>query len=143
MEQRVETPTDEDLARIERQREWVRGHFEPASQPLYEEYDQKLRLLDAIIQNGWIEPSETWKLQSLGITLGDAFVQRCGFEWVSVEDEYGRDPALRLPGTTIILYPLTMISKRVEKGESVDVYSLIDGVAQKADEVRARFQQPT
>ena len=141
MEQRVEAPTEEDLARIEQQRDWVRGHFEPKSQPLYDEYDQKLRLLDAILKNGWIQPSETWKLQSLGITLGDAFVQRCGFEWVSVEDAYGRDPALRLPETTVILYPLTMISKRVEKGESVDVYSLIDGVAEKVAEVRARFEQ--
>jgi hypothetical protein len=143
MEQRVETPTDKDLARIEELREWVRGFFEAASQPLYEEYNQKLRLLNAILRNGWIEPSKTWELQSLGIALGDALVQRCGFEWVVVEDEHGRDPALRLPGTTIIVYPLTMISKRVEKGESVDVSALIDGVAQKAEELRARFQEPT
>jgi hypothetical protein len=142
MEQRVEIPNGDDLARIERQRDWVRGHFEPTSQQLYEEYDQKLRLLDTILQNKWIDPSETLKLQSLGITLGDAFVQRCGFEWVAVEDEHGRDPALRVPDTTIILYPLTMISKRIEAGESVDVYALIDGVARKVDEVRTRFPKP-
>jgi len=32
-------------------------------------------------------------------------------EWVTVEDEYGKDPALRFPGTTVIAFPLTMISK--------------------------------
>lgn len=143
MEQRVEAPNEEDLARVERQRNWVRGHFEPESQPLYDDYEHKLRLLDTILQNRWIEPTETWKLQSLGITLGDAFVQRCGFEWVSVEDQYGRDPALRLPGTSIILYPLTMISKRIEAGESVDVYAMIDGISQKVDELRPKYpEQP-
>jgi hypothetical protein len=35
-----------------------------------------------------------------------------------------------------------MISKRIEAGESVDVYALIDGVARKVDEVRARFPKP-
>jgi len=29
-----------------------------------------------------------------------------------VEDEHGRDPAVRIPKTTIILFPMTMISKR-------------------------------
>lgn len=139
MEQRVEAPTGEDLARLESQRDWVRGHFEPESQPLYDDYDKKLWLLDTILRSGWIEPDETWKLQSLGITLGDAFAQRCGFEWVSVEDSYGRDPALRLPGTSIILFPLTMISKRVEAGESVDVYAMVDGIAQKVDQIRSPF----
>ena len=35
-----------------------------------------------------------------------------------VEDEKGRDPAIRIPGTTVILFPLTMISKRIERGEA-------------------------
>lgn len=142
MEQRVESPTSEDLARIEAQRDWVRNHFVPESQPLYQEYDQKLHLLDTILKSDWLQPSETWKLQSLGITLGDAFVQRCGFEWVAVEDEFGRDPALRLPGTTIILFPLTMISKRIERGETVNVYELIDGVVAKIAEVKADYELP-
>jgi hypothetical protein len=46
--------------------------------------------------------------------LGDVFVQEMKMEWVMVEDYSGRDPAVRLPGTTIILFPLTMISKRIE-----------------------------
>lgn len=64
----------------------------------------------------------------MGIVFGDAFVQEMGMEWVMVEDEYGTDPAVRLPGTTIIIFPLTMISKRVERGETVDVFDLFNGV---------------
>jgi hypothetical protein len=46
------------------------------------------------------------------------------------EDEYGRDPALRLQGTPFIVFPLTMISKRVERGEDVDVRELFDGAVE-------------
>jgi len=40
-------------------------------------------------------------------------------EWVTVQDEYRTDPAIRMPGTDTILFPLTTISKRVERGETV------------------------
>jgi hypothetical protein len=57
-------------------------------------------------------------------------------EWVMVEDEHSRDPAVRLPKTTIILFPLTMISKRVERGEKVDVFDLFNGVAAKVEQMQ-------
>lgn len=126
MEQRIEPLNPEDVARVESLRSWARGHFAPEAAHLYEELDGKLRLLDTVLRSKWIEPTETWKLQSLGIAFGDALVQQLGLEWVAVEDEYGRDPALRLPGTTDIVFPLTMISKRVERGEDVDVRELFD-----------------
>ena len=124
MEQKVESPNEADRAYVRAKREWVRGFLVPDAQHLYEDLEEKLRLLDGILANKWIHPEETVKLQSLGITLGDALVQKLGLEWVAVEDEYGRDPALRLPGTTLLLFPLTMISKRIEKGEQVDVFEL-------------------
>jgi len=46
--------------------------------------------------------------------------------WAAVQDNYGRDPALTLEGTSIRVFPLTSISKRVERGEEVDVYVLFD-----------------
>jgi len=57
--------------------------------------------------------------------------------WVTVEDEYGRDPAVELPGTTILVFPLTMISKRIEQGEEVDIYDLFDGLCTKVREMKA------
>ena len=124
MEQRVTTPTDEEFARIEAQRKWVREHYEPEAQHKYQTLEGKLRLLRVILEAGWIEKSETVKLQCLGITFGDALAQELKMEWVTVEDEHGRNPALRLPGTTVIFFPLTMISKRIERGDVVDVDDL-------------------
>lgn len=128
IEQRTTAPTAEDLERLEAQRDWVRGHFAEEAQHKYANLADKLRLLQAILDAEWIDGEETLKLQCLGITLGDALAQELGAEWVMVEDEYGRDPALSIPGTTTLLFPLTMISKRVERGEQVDVQALFDGV---------------
>ena len=135
VEQRVTHLEPDDLANLERARSWVRDHFKPEAQHKYEHVPEKLRLLQAILDAGWIEPRETAKLQSLGITLGDALAQELSMEWVMVEDEQGRDPALRFPGTTVLLFPLTMISKRIEDGESVDVANLFAKVAKGAREL--------
>jgi hypothetical protein len=128
MKQVVTLPSYEEAERIEAQRRWVREHFDEDARHLYEHRDEKLRLLQTILDAGWIDASETVKLQCLGITLGDALVQELGLEWIMVEDEYGRDPAIRKPGTTVMAFPLTMISKRIERGEAVVVRDLFDGV---------------
>jgi len=140
VEQRVELPCEADAARIESQREWVRGHFEPSSRHKYSVLSEKLRLLQAILEAGWIERGETFKLQCLGITLGDALCQELGLEWVMVEDERGRDPALRLPGTTVIVFPLTMISKRVERGETVHVAELFGDIVRQTQEMAPTYR---
>src|SRR6516165_12396147 len=95
MTQKIEALLAEDAHSLEQQRTWVRDHYEPDARHQYETIEGKLRLLDTIIRASWIDPTETWKLQSLGITFGDALVQKMGLSWVMVEDEYGRDPALR------------------------------------------------
>ena len=73
----------------------------------------------------------------MGVVLGDAFVDALGVEWVTVEDSYGRDPAVRVPDTSILLYPLTMISKRVERGETVRASELFGAVAHQIEDMKA------
>ena len=63
----------------------------------------------------------TVKLQCLGIAFGDALAQKLGLQWVAVEDEYGRDPALSRVGTSLLVFPMTSISKRIERGEEIDL----------------------
>ena len=68
----------------------------------------------------------TVELQSLGILLGDLIATRCQLDWVVVQDNYGADPALRNGATSQLLFPLTMLSKRVERGEPVRVAQLFE-----------------
>jgi hypothetical protein len=139
MEQKVEEFSQEDTARVEAQRKWVREHYPPESEAKYQSLEGKLVLLDTILKNKWIEPEETVKLQSLGITFGDALAQKLGLKWVSVEDEYGRDPALIAEGTSIITFPLTSISKRIENGENIDVFTLFENACSKINELKQQL----
>ena len=77
-----------------------------------------LDLLQEILEKKLLKKEETWKLQSLGVVLGDALVvMNPGLHWMEVTDEWGTDPVLLYKDTTYQLNPLTMISKRVEEGE--------------------------
>ncbi len=107
-------------------RSWVRDHYVPDRQAEYDSVEGKLRLLDAIIRHNWIARDETWKLQCLGITFGDALAQRVGLRWVAVEDESGRDPALMHACGSVQVFPMTSIAKRIEAGEDVDVHHLFE-----------------
>ena len=133
------SPLSEVLIRdIEAKRDWVKNQYAPDSLYKYNTVEGKLVLLNTILKSNWIEPTETLKLQCLGITLGDIFVQDMNFEWIEVEDEYGTDPALQLPGTSILIFPQTMISKRIENGEVVNIYEFYEGLKTRILEIRQK-----
>jgi Domain of unknown function (DUF3806) len=134
MEQRIESLVGSEAIDVFEKRRWVKEHYEPEAKYQYETLEGKLRLLDAILKGNWIDPSDTLKLQCLGITFGDALAQKLGLKWVTVEDEYGRDPALILEGTSIITFPLTAISKRIQAGEVVDVHTLFQSACKTISE---------
>ena len=117
---------EEERDRIEAARNWVKGHFSRDAEESYSQLQGKLYVIDTILKNGWVAQDETWKLQALGIAFGDALAQQLMLDWITVEDELGRDPALNWPGTSIYSYPTTTISKRIERGEKIDVQEFFD-----------------
>jgi hypothetical protein len=135
MEQIVRKMSKEMDKRIESQRIWVKGHYTEESQYKYDTIDGKLYLLQNILDNKFYGKDETMELQSLGITLGDALLQKLDLEWVEVEDEHGTDPALRYKNTSILLFPLTMISKRIEDNVEVNIIELFEGIYNKINEI--------
>lgn len=136
MDPKLEPLNPDDIADLEAKRTWVREHYDEESRHKYATLDGKLRLLDAILQNKWIAPHETLKLQCLGVTFGDALAQKLGLRWVAVEDDQGRDPALTLEGTSIRIFPLTAISKRIERGEEVEIHGLFEDACNTVERLR-------
>jgi hypothetical protein len=135
-DQKIGLPTPSDLKTLQEHRHVV--------ERLLSEYDLrdkyptaagKLGTLRALLQAHRFASSQTYELQCMGIVLGDAFVQDMGFHWVMVSDELGRDPALQYRNTSVLIYPLTMLSKRVERREEVDVFDLYNSAASKAQEL--------
>jgi len=81
-----------------------------------------LAVLQAIVDARLVSADEGWELQALGLAFGDLLSQGIdGLAWTQVTDSYGTDPTLRYRQTTLMLNALTMISKRVEDGEEVDL----------------------
>ena len=139
LEQRVELLSDQERAQLEKQRSWVRDHYLPEARGKYESLEGKLHLLEGILRSNWVAQDEAWKLQSLGVSFGDAFVQKMGFTWIAVEDEIDRTPAIQDVGTTTILFPLPMIQKRVLRGEPVDIRFMFSELCTKIEEFRAKL----
>lgn len=114
---------------LEAKRSWVRNHYTENVYEQYETLEGKINLLSAILENNWIQKDETLKLQCLGITLGDAFIQYFPeVKWVEYSDEYGTDPALQYKNTDFFIFPQTMISKRVEDGIEININELLEGL---------------
>jgi hypothetical protein len=134
-DQTLSLPTVADEQRLSEHRAVVTRYLDDDGLKKYEAPAGKLGTLRALLAANVFRSDQSYELQSMGIVLGDVFVQDMGFHWVIIEDEYGRDPAIRYAETSVILYPLTMISKRIEAGEQVDVFDLYNGLAAHAGEL--------
>ena len=85
-----------------------------------------LRVIQEILDRNLIARDEIFALQALGVALGDVMAARLGLTWVAVDDELGRSRALRLGSTEVVIFPITMISKRVERQLPVRVDELYE-----------------
>ena len=95
------------------------------------------RLLDDRVFAG----TQTYELQCLGVAFGDVLASELPLRWVMVTDEYGTDPTLRYKDTSIQINALTMISKRVERGEDVDVAAMLRMTGEQIAQIEKGFQK--
>ncbi|WP_018274278.1 DUF3806 domain-containing protein [Teredinibacter turnerae] len=76
-----------------------------------------LAVLQRIINEKIIKNNETQDLQALGAVLGDVFVhENDKLQWVVYEDELGPTQAVCIKETSHCLFPITMLSRRMEVG---------------------------
>lgn len=85
-----------------------------------------LPVLQRLIDDDAFNKTQTYELQSLGIAFGDVLASELPLRWVMVTDEYGTDPTLRYKDSLMNINALTMISKRVERGEGVNLAQLLE-----------------
>ena len=95
-----------------------------------------LPVLQRLIDDQVFRPDQTYELQCLGVVFGDVLASELPLHWVIVTDEYGTDPTLRYKDSTVQLNALTMISKRVEAGEPVDLSNLLGTTRQQLSQLQ-------
>lgn len=136
MQQKIARPGEADLAHLAKQEATVlrllRSRY-PDATLNHDESD--LHWLQRLVDEK-APPEQIYELQCLGAVLGQVFAARTPLKWVVVEDEFGRDLALQYPNTTIIVFPMTMISKRVEDGRDVDVITIYQTVAAQVEKLK-------
>jgi len=85
-----------------------------------------LELLQRIINKGLIPKDERLMLQAMGAVLGNVLQQELSLEWMEYEDRLGKNRALCVKGTMHCLFPITMLSRRMEVGLLPNVQELFD-----------------
>lgn len=135
-DQKIEPPTEKDVENIAM---GVVHAGQVIEQALGEDLDgthNDLALIQRVLDRGVVEPEATYTLQAFGLAFGRVFLNEFpDYDWWIVEDEHGRDPAIRYKETSLLVFPMTMISKRMEDGEAFDVSELFDGLAKQLAEL--------
>jgi len=117
--------TKNDLKHLDFQRDEITRHLSDDDKSgAYATAMGKLTTLKILLDTNIFNAEHTHELQCMGVILGDIFVLENNFRWVIAEDHYGRTPAIVHNNEQLTFFPVTMISKRIERGEKVDIVKL-------------------
>lgn len=95
---------------------------------LYES-GEVVHILQDILTRRDYEADDRVYYQALGMLFGSCIAyQYEDFHWVVVSDEYGREMALQYRDYAVQCFPISMITKRIEDGEDIDVNYLMEEV---------------
>jgi len=114
-----------DTAQLDQQRALIEGVVKQRYGSSLTRTTKDLTVLQRLIDDSVFKKSQTYELQSLGVAFGDVLSSALTLHWVMITDEYGTDPTFRYKRTSVNVNALTMISKRVERGERVSLSELL------------------
>jgi hypothetical protein len=130
--------SDTDHAQLRQQRELVnelaRRHVGTA---LTGGSLDDLRILQEVLDRAPPASDDTYGLQAFGVALGDVLAAQLGLSWTIYADARGQSRALKIHESEV-LFPVTMISKRVEMNVPFRVEDLYRDAAKTVERVRAR-----
>lgn len=97
--------------------------------------------IQRILDGRLFDASQTYELRCLGVVFGDILATELGLRWFMISDEFGIHPTLQIPEINDNLNPVTMISKRVERGDSVDVHWLFKTLQSDLQGLKEEFKR--
>jgi hypothetical protein len=121
---------EQDQRKLEKQRSVVmklsRRHV---GSPIRGGSMDDLRVLQELLDRRVVGRNQVYELQAMGVALGDVMANNLGLHWVVVDDRYGRSRALASGEGEDVVFPITMISKRVAAGIPVEIHKLYESIA--------------
>lgn len=87
-----------------------------------------LHLLQRLIDDNWVARDDYETQQAMGVVLGNIMIADfpTTLEWKVYEDKLGRSRAICAKKTNECLFPVTMLSRRMEVGSKPDVKKVYD-----------------
>ena len=136
----ISEPTKLDLAYMERQMDLLeelgRNNF---GRGLSGDKDRDLALMQRLLDQSLVRASQTAELQAMGMVMGNHLAEEFDLHWVIYEDHLGRSRALRYRDSDAYVFPMTLVSRRVEGGNRVELQKLYDKAAQNVVELRPKL----
>lgn len=126
------------LLEVAAHRDWVEGWIPTDSDVNYTDAANMVGLVKGILGSGEIKPDQTVELRALGTYVGLAISSATGWPLKQVTDDNGPDLAIVFHAPDGILFPQTLISKRVEAGKDFDVFEVVNGLIAMAQDVIAK-----
>jgi Domain of unknown function (DUF3806) len=132
-DQTIEAPNDSDIDAIARALIHAEHVVSEALGSKLSGSRADLLLVQQLLDAGIVEREA---LHALGLAFGKVFIEEnVGYDWWMVQDEFGRDPVIRYRQSSLLAYPRTMLSNRIEDGESINVTELFDGLCRRMEEL--------
>jgi hypothetical protein len=98
--------------------------------------EDDLRLLQRLQDDGVLQAGRQEELEGVGIVFGQVLAARTPLQWVSVVWQGERGLGLQYPNTTVIVFPGSMIAKRVNRGERVEFAPLFESVVAQVQQMK-------
>jgi len=99
-------------------------YFDEEGEGRLDRTERDLKKAQEVFENERFTAAQKSELLALGAVLGNVLATNTRMEWAVVTNEFGTNLGLWHPDTGFVLYPLSMIVKRVEVGRTVDIPAL-------------------
>ena len=101
-----------------------------------------LPVLEQVLEHlNWAEHGEVCFI-AVGLAFGKLLAATEPLDWVKVQDEWGEEISLKLQTHEYFIHPVSMIVKRAERGEEIDLQYLFDEMVRRIREDGPK-QMPT
>jgi hypothetical protein len=98
--------------------------------------EDDLNLLQRLSDDGALRSGQDADLESVGIVFGQVLSSTMRLQWITVEWQGERTLALQYPNTTVILYPGSMVTKRVNRGERLEFTTLFRALVKQVEKMK-------
>ena len=89
-----------------------------------------MQCFQQMIDRKLVEADDVKGWQAIGVLLGDVLANELDLHWVSYEDELGTSRALRWRNTDNFVFPITLLSRRLQFRQAANVAEIFAAIEQ-------------